>query len=347
MSRESISEGQRHDKPEASPRTAVGRIWPFLLKVILAAVYMKVLRFSLNGLSPETGAIAAIVATFAMILAIRFRELTVMSLRQANALLAAACVSSLVAMPSEARAYLMDGRGIWLAVPVLLHLLWGGMCAIAVFRADCTNARDRIQSALGQILPEGLARVAAAELTILTNAFLWMSPPDVPAGVQSFSYHRLVAPILWAFFSLAVIEALGVHLLVGLWKPALGWIIFIISDISLLYLLGLICSLRRMPVTIDDHEVRIRAGILYDFRVPLASIVNASTAFPSSDVKRPGTVKTSLMTFPNIILEVSPPIPSPKPMGLGDPVSHVAIALDDRAAFISALRSRAVQSATS
>lgn len=347
MSRKPLAEGGRNDLHEVGAGKMAGRIWPFLLKLILAAAYVKILRFSIGGLSPETGAMAAIVANLCIILMARFYNRASFGLRHVNAFLAAACLSSLVVMPREARAYLIDGWGIWLlAVPVLLHLLWGGVRAIATFRGDSADPRGRLQNALGQLLPEALARVAAAELTIISNAFLWMSPPDVPTGVQSFSYHRLVAPILWAFFCLAVVEALGVHLLVGLWKPSLGWVIFIISDISLLYLLGLICSLRRMPVTIDDQDVRIRAGILYDFRVPLASIINASIAFPSSDVKRPGTIKTSLMTFPNIMLEVFPPIPSPKPLGLGEPVHHVAMALDDKVAFINALRSNAVQSAT-
>lgn len=256
---------------------------------------------------------------------------------------AGVAITACVALPASSRGTLVHS---WLVVvmaaPIAVHVCWGAVRGIRAARQE-TDGRAKIRRALEEVVPAGLAKVAAAELTIIGHAFRWTGPADVPEGALGFAYHRLVSPMMWAFLCLALIEITVVHLLVSIWSATAAWILFIVSDVSLLYLLGLISSLRRLPVLIDHDNVRIRAGILYDFSIPLSSIVSISAAVASDDLRKSGTLKTSLLAYPNVLIEVSPALPSPKPFGKGGEVSRVALALDDRFSFIEALRATAAR----
>jgi hypothetical protein len=310
-----------------------------LAKIIAGLLAVAAVRAGLSYLSAVVATVTASAIVFGYFLVMARSRLVSIDLKDLLALIAAAVISTVVVLPKNARDFAFSSSVVFLlGLPVVLHIGWGCQRAVKTYRAHELPDRQRLELALSEIIPQKLARVAAAELNIISNAFRWNSPPDVPAGARGFSYYKLVAPMMWAFLFLATIETLILHLLLSMWNPTVAWVVFIISDISVLYLLGLIVSLRRLPVTIDDNQVRIRAGILYDFSIPLASITNVTIYFPSTDVKRPGMLKTSLMAFPNVILEFTPSIPAPRPMGVGDPISRVAMALDDRTAFVEAIR---------
>ena len=214
---------------------------------------------------------------------------------------AGVAITACVALPANSRGALVHS---WLivviAVPIAVHVGWGAVRGIRAARQE-TDGRAKIRRSLEEIVPVGLAKVAAAELTIIGHAFRWTGPAEVPVGAVGFTYHRLVSPMMWAFLCLALIEITVVHLLVSIWSSTAAWILSILSDVSLLYLLGLISSLRRFPVFLDDDNVRIRAGILYDFSIPLSSIVSVSAAVASEDLQKPGTLKTSILAYPNVL----------------------------------------------
>ncbi|MCW1431455.1 hypothetical protein [Novosphingobium sp. JCM 18896] len=259
---------------------------------------------------------------------------------QAVAFLAAASILALAIMPQAGRALLLHGYG-WLifTIPLAIHVLWGAARGAAQVKGTALPLRGRIERMLAEIVPAPLARLAAAELTMLSYAFRWTGQPEVPPAAIGFSYHRLVAPMMWAFLCLAIIEICIVHVLLYAWKPAVAWIVFVVSDIGFLYLLGLIGSLRHLPVLLFADHLQVRTGILFDFVVPLTAITACSVTFGVAPARR-GTLKASLLAGPNVILEVAPPLPSPKPFGKGGPVTRIALALDDPIAFVEAVRSR-------
>lgn len=153
-----------------------------------------------------------------------------------------------------------------------------------------------------------------------------------PGGIE-FAYHRSLAPMMWAFFGLAVTELVVVHFVLILlvdWRIALA--ISLLSLSSILWIAAVIRSFRRMPVRIEDGSVTMRAGRLRTIRFPLADIARARGHFAAAELKRPGTVNLALIAYPNVLIELATPL-----VGRRRPVTAIAHRLDDPAAFFAAL----------
>ena len=80
---------------------------------------------------------------------------------------------------------------------------------------------------------------------------------------MKFAYHRSLAPMIGVLLGIAIVEMLVVHLVVVAW---LGWKAALVAgvlDASLVIaLIGLIRSFRRLPVTLLDGVLTMRAGSL-------------------------------------------------------------------------------------
>ena len=163
-----------------------------------------------------------------------------------------------------------------LAVPVIaiaLHGGWGLWRITARVRHWDTRDPDRWAGLLAEIFPKPLARIAMAELRLLHLAlFRWGAAPDVPSGTMGFAYHRHLQPMMIALLVISCIEITVTHLLVAHWSRTTALVMFVISDVSLLYLIGLIKSLRLSPVLLTQAGVRLRAGLLVDRTISYAAI---------------------------------------------------------------------------
>lgn len=322
---------------------ATDRVWrknwlhrPGRLIVSLGAAWF--FRFALGELKPGATVIGAIAGGAG--LALLLRGSIPKTPEQVAAFLAAASILALAIMPPGARAALFGGND-WLifALPVAIHVLWGAARGLSHSRDRGLPLRTRLEHLLAEIVPPPVARLAAAELTMLSYAFRWTGKQDIPQAAIGFSYHKLVSPMMWAFLCLALIEICVVHVLLFAWKPMVAWIVFVVSDIGFLYLLGLIGSLRHLPVLLFTDHIRIRTGVLFDFAVPLTAITACSSTFSTAEARR-GTLKASLLAGPNVLIDVMPALPSPKPFGKGGPITRIALALDDPIAFVAAVRAR-------
>lgn len=323
---------------------AADRVWRknWLLQVgrlvaSLGAAWL--LRFVLGELETTASVIGATVSGTG--LALLLRGALPRRPGQVAAFLAVVSILALAIMPPATHGVLFRGHG-WLifALPIVIHVAWGTARGAARIKEEAAlPLRERLQRLLAEVVPTPLARLAAAELTVLSYAFRWTGRADVPQAAVGFSYHRLLAPMMWAFLCLAIIEICIVHVLLYAWKPTVAWVVFAVSDIGFLYLLGLIGSLRQLPVLLLADHLRIRTGILFDFTVPLTAITACSVTFGAAPVGR-GTLKTSLLAGPNVIIEMTPALPSPKPFGKGGPITRIALGLDEPSAFVDAVRAR-------
>lgn len=255
---------------------------------------------------------------------------------------------------------------VWLASPNALHAaLWAkpmiaaGMAmiiaahvaltsarAMRVFGSADVPARDRWAAAVSQFLPPALVRLAATELTIIHMAlFRWGGPADVPANSRAFTYHKHLAPMCTALLVLSGIEIAVYHLLMAHWSRTGAIIMFVISDVGFVYLIGLIKSFRFRPVLLTPEGVRVRAGFLVDQRIPLAAIVSVETGFASESVRDAATLNASLLAWPNILLRLDQPMPRRSFLKTRSPFSTVAFRLDDPEPFLRVLLWRLGQKA--
>lgn len=145
---------------------------------------------------------------------------------------------------------------------------------------------------------------------------------------QTFSYHRTVAPMLWAFVALATIEMLVVHLFITLRWPAVGWPLLLASATSVLWMVHWIRSMSRYPHTLTAEALQVRTGSLRLLKVPLASIDRLMSRWPSGDHKGAGAINTVPLAHPNRMLRLNKPIKTRKGM-----CQRIALRVDDPIRF--------------
>lgn len=258
--------------------------------------------------------------------------------RQILAGLAIAVFAALVATPPVVRAALLSLPALAAAMTVVVvgHLAWG-LHAAWVRLGTATEARW--VAALSELLPAPLVRLAAAELRWLhLGLFRWGAAPDVPAGCQGFAYHRHLTPIAVTLLVLQGIEVAIHHLLLAHWSAFAATVLFVVSDVGLVYMIALIKSFRLRPVLLTPEGVRVRTGLLIDRFVPYAAIAGVETRFDSARVKDRSTLNAGLLAWPNLLLPMHAPMP-----GRRAPMTAIAFRLDDPEPFVRALQWRLAQ----
>lgn len=232
----------------------------------------------------------------------------------------------------------------WLARAMAVVLIGHAGWAMARARAALTGrrhsgvGRTRWTAALSEILPPALARLAVAEAMVIHIAlFRWGGPADVPPGARAFAYHRHLAPMCTALLILSGIEMAVYHLLVGHWSRTAAVVMFVVSDIGFVYLVGLIKSFRFRPVLVTAEGVRVRAGFLIDRLIPFDTIVAVEEVCSGAAVRDPATLNAALLlAWPNVLLRLDPPLPRPGWQRRG-PFDRIAFRLDDPAPFLRLL----------
>ena len=154
-----------------------------------------------------------------------------------------------------------------------------------------------------------------------------------PLGAATFAYHRGLAPLLWVFAFIMAAELLITHLLASvLWSAVAALILSAISLAALVWTLLFIRSLKRRPVFIDADSVMLRIGFLKSVQVPAANISGLRSAWPREELKRRGVLNFALINYPNVMLDLNPPLPAGRRTLIA-----IAHRLDDPAGFTAAV----------
>lgn len=260
--------------------------------------------------------------------------------------LAMACIATWVISSPPLRAALLSipALAAIMAAVVLAHALWGIARARQAWHAGGANLGDRLRRAAEELLPPALVRFAAAELALLHMAFWrWGGPPDVPARCRSFAYHRHLAPMSATLLVLSAIEVGVYHIFLGHWNRTAALVMFVVSDLGLIYLVGLIKSFRLRPILLTPEGVRVRAGLMIDQLIPYDRIAGLETAIDGDVVRSRDTLNAALLAWPNMMLRLDRPI-ARTTLSRRRAFSRVAFRLDDPEPFAALLRWRLGQS---
>ena len=175
-------------------------------------------------------------------------------------------------------------------------------------------------------------------MNYLRYAFAWGVAPDTPAGATAFSYHRSLQPVLWALLSASLLETAVLHLLLArLWSVRGSLLLLIVSILGLIWLIGLINSLVRLPLLVTDDGVRLRSGLLLDRWLPLDQIAAVNLVTDPGDLKRSDLLKASLLAYPNTLVQLVRPLPVRGRGGQSRTITTVALRPDDAAGFAAAV----------
>ena len=132
--------------------------------------------------------------------------------------------------------------------------------------------------------PSALQRAIAFESGIwrsLGRALL--RRPDVPRGAEAFSYHRMVAPVMWLWIFASAAEVVAVDALLP-WHTA-RIVAAVLGLWGLAWMVGMLGALTTQPHLVDDSGLRLRNGFSVDLWVPwdaIASIAGQPHDLPSS-----------------------------------------------------------------
>jgi hypothetical protein len=153
----------------------------------------------------------------------------------------------------------------------------------------------------------------------------------------AFFYGRTLAPLVWAFVCIMAVEMAVTHLLVSsLWSPTAAAIFSLLTLATLIWTVLLIRSFRRLPVMVGGGDVLMRLGSLKSVRVPAGRIAGVRTSWPGGDEKQPGVLNLALINYPNVMLDLDPPLTGTGPRKRA--LTAVAHRLDDAAGFAAAVR---------
>ena len=254
--------------------------------------------------------------------------------------LAGASLTVWLGSPSAMRHALLDTPVLvmTMAAVVLSHVAWATFRARQAVGIKGVGRKQRWMSAASEIFPPALVRLAVAELMVIHMAlFRWGGPADVPASARAFAYHRHLTPMCATLLILSAIEIAVYHLLVGHWSRTASLVMFVLSDVGFVYLVGLIKSFRFRPVLLTPEGVRVRAGFLMDQLVPFDAIVTINDRFTGEEVRDPATLNAALLAWPNIMLQLDRPLHRHSLLKKRRPFVGVAFRLDDPEPFIRLL----------
>ncbi|WP_246332005.1 hypothetical protein [Sphingomonas chungangi] len=248
----------------------------------------------------------------------------------------------LCAPPAAANALkAMPFVAIGLSAVVACHVGWAALRARRILAGSEENLRERWISAISELLPPQLVRLAAAELSVIHMAlFRWRGPADVPKGSRGFAYHKHLIPMSVTLLILSTIEIAVYHLLLGHWSRIGTIIMFILSDVGFIYLVGLIKSFRFKPILLTPNGIRVRAGFLIDELIPYEAIKEIGTNFGGDEIRDKATLNAALLAWPNVLLRLASPVGRKSVLKGKRSFTAVAFRLDDPEPFIQILRWR-------
>jgi hypothetical protein len=151
-----------------------------------------------------------------------------------------------------------------------------------------------------------------------------------------FAYDRGLSPMMWVLFCIGLLETLVLHFVIAQIWPRFGIFLSLLSGSSVLWIFFIIRSLKTHPVLLSDGRLVMRCGTLKSIDIAVDTIVGMRKEWPSGALNANGILNLSLIAYPNIIIDVHPPIISYR-FRRERRIHAVAHRFDDLPAFVAAL----------
>ena len=194
----------------------------------------------------------------------------------------------------------------------------------------------------------GVRWLVRLEIGIWLSLFCWLTRrvPGQGPDAQAFSYAKEVAPLIGAFIFVSLIELPVVHLLLP-WD-SVRLVADVVSVWGLLWMIGMLASMKVFPHLLDDVGIRVRYGADVDIRIPWEAVESVKATRRSVQTRKtvaiePGdggevlTVAILKQTRVDVVLR------EPTAIGLRDSTAQLAeirLYADDARAFVAAARAR-------
>lgn len=122
-------------------------------------------------------------------------------------------------------------------------------------------------------LPRLAWEALLVELALYRSLARWVvRRPDVPAGSTPIGHGRLAGPMLWLWILGSAAEVVVLDLVLHRWVPSLRLPLLVVGVWGVLWMLGLLASMRVRPHLLGDTELVVRTGARTYVTVPLAAV---------------------------------------------------------------------------
>ncbi|MEU1964899.1 PH domain-containing protein [Micromonospora sediminicola] len=193
-------------------------------------------------------------------------------------------------------------------------------------------------------------RVVAYEWGMWRSLTRWIlrRPYPVAPGAETYAYVGGVQAILLAFIVLSTIEipVLDVILRHTVDQPTVRHAAIGLGVWGVLWMVGLLASLRIHPHVVDDAGLRVRNGVSIDVTIPWTAVAQISVrrrSLPSSravqyDADDPAVLNLGVGSQTAIDVVLREPLSVPLPKGPSAPVREIRLYADEPAALVERAR---------
>jgi len=146
-----------------------------------------------------------------------------------------------------------------------------------------------------------------------------------------------LVPLLGAFIFVSLIELPVVHLLIP-WDTV-RLVALVISVWGLLWMLGLLASMKVFPHLLDDAGMRVRYGTSVDIRIPWSAVASVTARRGSVPAEDDTVATVPVMNQTRVDVVLHRPTAVALPDGTEE-ITELRLYADDARAFVAAARER-------
>ena len=167
-----------------------------------------------------------------------------------------------------------------------------------------------LQNTCASIFPEVPAKLAANEIALFYYGFFNFKKVELKPNEYTNYKGSGILSTLGAVIFLVAVEMVTIHILAAKWSSTLAWVLTGLSIYSAIQLIGIIRSVPKRPIAINDHELILRFGMLSETIVPIEAIDTIALADSSDFNKEKGTKTLSLLgelENSNVVIQLKTP----------------------------------------
>ncbi|MFG2596568.1 hypothetical protein [Streptomyces sp. NPDC048462] len=229
---------------------------------------------------------------------------------------------------------------------VLLALALEAVVLARLWRAGRragAGRREAMGGALRTVVPVGVRRLFAHELRALHSLGLWVlrRRHAVPESALAVPYTGPQTAMMYGLVFVSVVETVMLALLIP-W-PAVHRIMLFVDVYGVLLILAMHAACVTRPHVVDsDGSLRIRYGVLFDLRIPAASIASARVErrYPEGRLVQlgpDGVLDLAVGSQTTVTVELTAPLGFVRPLGGRGQAGTVRFHADDPRAAVAAL----------
>lgn len=178
--------------------------------------------------------------------------------------------------------------------------------------------------------------IFAAELAMFYYAVgAWRARPHLPHGADAFSCYKKSGQgaLVFGILLLITAEGLVVHLVVSKWSVAAAWVITALTIYGGLWLLGDYRATVLRPMLLQGDSLEIRAGLRYNFSIPIEAIDSVVRTRPETGPD----VSVTLLSGPTHWIVFNRVITAEGMFGFTKEIRAVGLTPDDPEGFEQAM----------